>query len=249
MKYKNKKPEIHPSKRHLTKEDVERAIRNTNSNRMASRFLSVSVPNWKKWATTYMDESGVSYYERHLNKCGKGVTKVKNLKNALADVLSGKLPPWHMKKRDIKESLIIEGYFKEECNRCGFCERRNLDLRIPLLLFFKDLNKKNVQLNNMELVCYNCYFMTIGDVFDNRQIGVLESFEKRNSTYIDLDLPKEFQDQFYLEMVGAVDHDPEPELDKEIEIIEDDFPELSKSEEDYRDEDFGMDLVSFLSKP
>ena len=123
MKYKNKKPEIHPSKRHLTKEDVERAIRNTNSNRMASRFLSVSVPNWKKWATTYMDESGVSYYERHLNKCGKGVTKVKNLKNALADVLSGKLPPWHMKKRDIKESLIIEGYFKEECNRCGFCER------------------------------------------------------------------------------------------------------------------------------
>ena len=45
---------------------------------------------------------------------------------------------------------------------------------------FKDKNKKNYRQENVELLCYNCYFMTIGDIFSNKQI---EGIEDHLTTY------------------------------------------------------------------
>ena len=56
-----------------------------------------------------------------------------------------------------------EGYLEEKCAMCGFEERRVLDYKMPLLLHFKDGNKKNYKLDNIELLYYNHYFLNVGD--------------------------------------------------------------------------------------
>jgi hypothetical protein len=45
---------------------------------------------------------------------------------------------------------------------------------MPLLLHFKDDDKQNYKLENLELLCYNCFFLTVGDVFTSRQIQGME---------------------------------------------------------------------------
>ena len=39
---------------------------------------------------------------------------------------------------------------------------------------FKDNNKKNYRKENIELLCYNCYFLYIGDVFTKRDVQQIE---------------------------------------------------------------------------
>jgi len=60
--------------------------------------------------------------------------------------------------------LIREGLIKEECHNCGFCEQRITDLRVPLKLLHEDGNKKNHLLDNLKLLCYNCWFLTVGNL-------------------------------------------------------------------------------------
>jgi hypothetical protein len=50
------------------------------------------------------------------------------------------------------------------------------DYKVPLLLNYKDKNKTNWTLSNLELVCYNCYFLKVGDVFNDQQVATIEDF-------------------------------------------------------------------------
>ena len=70
--------------------------------------------------------------------------------------------------------MIVEGYFVEKCNICGLDERRVIDYKVPLLLHFKDGIKKHYVHDNLELLCYNCYFYRVGDVFSDPQIKNIE---------------------------------------------------------------------------
>ena len=45
---------------------------------------------------------------------------------------------------------------------------------MPLLLHFKDGNTKHYNLNNVQLLCYNCYFLFYGSVFTEKEIEKLE---------------------------------------------------------------------------
>ena len=63
---------------------------------------------------------------------------------------------------------------------CGFEERRVLDYKMPLLLNFKDDNKKNYKLDNIELLCYNHYFLNVGDIFTDKQIEGIEDHKPVN---------------------------------------------------------------------
>jgi hypothetical protein len=51
---------------------------------------------------------------------------------------------------------------------------------MPLLLHFKDKNKKNYRRENIELLCYNCFYLFIGDIFTNKQIEGLEDHKPVN---------------------------------------------------------------------
>jgi hypothetical protein len=107
---------------------------------------------------------------------------------ALLDVIEGRIDPAHFNPQKIKYRLITEGYLKEECSNCGFHERRVSDYKIPLILHFKDKNKQHYRLENLEMLCYNCYYLTVGDVFNNKQIEGLEDHKPVNESDVDWEL-------------------------------------------------------------
>lgn len=164
-----------------SKDDVLRAMRYTRSNRAAARYLGCSYQHYKIYAKLYVDEeTNKTLFELHKNQSGKGIPKhLKGKKEpALDAILNGQLDVSHFTPDRIKNRLIQESYIAEECSRCGLNERRVLDYKIPLLLSFKDGNKKNYRLENLTLLCYNCYFYTVGNVFTEEQQDIIEDVSK-----------------------------------------------------------------------
>lgn len=141
----------------ILKAHIEEAQRNTNSNASAAKWLGVSYHTYKKYATFY------GLFDSHLNQSGVGVDKgfSKNPRNTpLRDILAGKHPNYSMAK--LKNRLIARKKLVEQCSCCGFNERRITDGRVPLILTFKDSDTTNFNLANLELLCYNCSFLTSG---------------------------------------------------------------------------------------
>jgi hypothetical protein len=199
----------------LSKEMIVAAIGRTKSNRAAARYLSVSFEHYKKWAKLYRDEAtGLSLWEKHKNQSGAGIPKFltgKSKEPALLDIIEGRATPHSFTPEKVKTRLILEGFLLEECYRCHLSERRVLDYKMPLLLNFKDKNKKNYTIANLELLCYNCYFLTVGDVFENRQLQGLEdhlTIYKQEEPTWELD---EYQLQRLKEL--GLDDAPPPEDD------------------------------------
>lgn len=166
-----------PLPKPLTKEQILAAMSQTRSNRAAARYLNVSYIHYKKWAKLYKNEEDVALFDVHKNQSGKGIPKFlrgTGKEPALLDIIEGRVDVSSFSPDKIKYRLITEGYLLEECNSCGFKERRVMDYKMPLLLHFKDNNKKNYRKENIELLCYNCYFLTVGDIFTDKQIQGIE---------------------------------------------------------------------------
>ena len=146
------------NRRPLLKRDIEEAQRHSLSAHEAARWLGVSYTTYKKYARLY------DLHEQHLNPGGKGIPKphVEGKRFPLADILGGKHPSYDVHK--LKERLIKTGYLDEQCSLCGFDERRILDYKKPLMLVFKDGNPTHHQLDNLYLLCFNCAFLTVGNL-------------------------------------------------------------------------------------
>ena len=183
-----------PKAKHLSKDQVVSAMNKTKSVRAAARYLNVSYIHMKKWMKFYKNEDDITLFDAHKNQLGKGIPKflsnngTKKKDPALLDVIEGRIDPSHFNPQKIKYRLIEEGYLKEECSNCGFQERRVTDYKIPLILHFKDKNKQHYRLDNMEMFCYNCYFLMVGEVFNNKQIEGLEDHKPVNESQVDWEL-------------------------------------------------------------
>lgn len=141
----------------LLRHQIEDAQANTKSNHQAARYLGVSYKRYKKYAELY------GLFEGHLNVTGKGIDKgfAKSPTSIpLREILENKHPTYS--RRKLKNRLIARGKLKEECALCGFHERRVTDGKVPLILSFKDNLPTNMALENLELLCYNCMFLTTG---------------------------------------------------------------------------------------
>jgi hypothetical protein len=175
-----------PLPKPLTKEQIVAAMGMTKSNRAASRWLNVSYIHYKKWAKLYKDEAtGKTLFEVHLNQEGKGIKKwIGNHGKTppLQDLINGITPMTSFSPTKVKKRLFEEGYLQEECILCGFNERRITDYKIPLLLNFKDKNTKNYRLDNLQVLCYNHYFLTVADVFNTADISQIEDSVPKNNT-------------------------------------------------------------------
>ena len=168
-----------PKPKPLSKEMIVAAQAKTKSNMAAARYLHVSYQHYKRYAKMY------KVFEDHKNQSGKGIPKfLKNSKKdpALLDIIEGRISAAHFSPAKIKYRLIEEGYLLEECSMCGFKERRVLDYKMPLLLHFKDNNKSNYSKENTELLCYNHYFLSVGDVFTERDEKQIESHTEYHKT-------------------------------------------------------------------
>jgi hypothetical protein len=153
----------------LTEKMIRYAMANSQSNAQAANFLNVAYNTYKKYAKSYFDkETGLSLFEYHKNQEGKGISKgglrtksYVRLKEILAG-LHPEYPAKRMKKR--VDDLINQSYLEEKCYRCGFQEKRIVDYSIPLLLDWVDGDTTNHKRGNLQLLCYNCYYLTVDNV-------------------------------------------------------------------------------------
>ena len=168
-----------PKPKPLSKEMIVAAQANTKSNMAAARYLHVSYQHYKRYAKMY------KLFEGHKNQSGKGIPKFlkgTGKEPALLDIIEGRVSASHFSPAKIKYRLIEEGYLSEQCSMCGFQERRVLDYKMPLLLHFKDNNKSNYSRENIELLCYNHYFLTVGDIFTDKDVKQIESHQEHFGT-------------------------------------------------------------------
>ena len=191
-----------PLAKPLNKEMILAAMGKTKSNRAAARYLNVSYVHYKRWAKLYESKTHDNLFEEHKNQSGKGIPKFlrsKGKEPALIDIIEGRIDASSFSPEKLKYRLITEGYLLEECGSCGFHERRVLDYKMPLLLHFKDNNKKNYRKENIELLCYNHYFLTVGDIFTGKQIQGIEDHKPVNQGSVEWEMD-DYQRQRLIEL-------------------------------------------------
>ena len=155
-----------PGKRFvLTKNMIEESQKHTKSNMEAARWLKVSYNTYRKWAKYY------NVFEQHLNPTGVGVKKGwAYYKVNLDDILSGKRKmPSNYSLVTLKKRLVEEGYVQEECSSCSWNEGRVTDGKIPLTLDFIEGSSENKSLENMRLLCPNCFFVYNGYFYSSKK--------------------------------------------------------------------------------
>ena len=176
----------------IERQAIERAMRDTMSNKAAAKALGVSFKTYKKYAMMYRNEEGKTLYELHKNQAAKGIPKFGKRRHdqaSIIDIMEGVVPKTFVSIKILKHQIIQHGILEESCCRCGFREQRILDYKVPIIMNFKDGDKKNWKLDNVEFLCYNCYFLCVGEVFTNKQLSVMEDYTDLRSVTIDLDLP------------------------------------------------------------
>lgn len=183
-----------PRKKFLSKEQILEGMKQAHSIKALGRYLNCSRDHLQNYLKLYVDEeTGKTLHEILSNRGGKGIPKNISRKIVpLEDILLGKAEFNYFEPSTVKNRLIEEGYLKEECCKCGYHERRVVDFKIPLILNFKDKNKVNYKLENLELVCYNCYFLFINDLFSKKQLLGIESTV--NNFYKEEDVKWEMDD-------------------------------------------------------
>ena len=197
-----------PARKPFTKQDLLRAMQYSKSIRGAARYLGCSYwhikPFFKMYRVDEGDVNSPTLFEIHYNQHGKGIPKfIPNTRREphVKNIFTENKGWESFTPEKIKTRGIAEGYLKEECYHCGFQERRLTDYKIPLLLNFKDGNKCNHLLDNVQLLCYNCYFLLGGgsigeDVFTSGQIKNIES----NQSSREKDHPLDMDNSHYENM-------------------------------------------------
>lgn len=151
---------------------IREAMSCTPSNIQAAKYLKVSLHTYKKYAEMYIDkETGKNLYQLH-KATPKGIKKKVRIevRTKLEKVLNGEVEPPKSDRyiQNFIKMLIKTLTIEEKCCKCGWNDRRPVDLRVPLLLNFIDGNPRNFRRENIELICPNCYSIYVGDVTHSR---------------------------------------------------------------------------------
>tara|TARA_Y100001972_G_scaffold111360_1_gene144005 strand:- start:1014 stop:1661 length:648 start_codon:yes stop_codon:yes gene_type:complete len=175
-----------PAAKPISKNMCLAAMNKTKSVKAAARYLNCSYHHLKRYMKLYVDEeTGKTLFEIHKNQSGKGIPKFLNngkKEPALLDIIEGRLNPSSFSPEKIKYRLITEGFLDECCGHCGFQEYRVTDHKVPLILHFKDKNKLNYRKENIQFLCYNCYFLFVDNVFTEKDIENLEDHKPVTKT-------------------------------------------------------------------
>jgi len=165
----------------ISKADIEYAQSQTKSNMEAARFLGVGYMRYRRYAKIY------NLFDQHLNQTGIGTAKGYAAKAStipLKDVFANKHPGYSLIR--LKHRMIARNLILEECNLCGFKEKRITDSKTPLLLTFRNGEKDFTQ-DNLQLLCYNCLFLTTGAPTVAHRGYIEKSFEEPDK------IPKNWQ--------------------------------------------------------
>ena len=158
----------------LTKQQIEKALNAGKTHKNASRILNVNYATYIKYCKLYTNEAGESLWYSNRNRGAKGIPRYLNNRGVLKDVnliLDGTMVDVERHSIEkFKEVLVRNAIMEEKCCSCGFNEARIFDYKVPLLINFKNKNKSDWTRDNIEFLCYNCYFLQIGNIFNNKQL-------------------------------------------------------------------------------
>jgi hypothetical protein len=218
----------------LTEEQILEAMANSRSNMEAARWMGITTVTYKKYANKYIDPiTGKTLFELHKNIQGKGIPRnwVSGVwKKNLDDMLTDKQEATPKRIARLKELLMTDGRLGYQCASCGFAEKRLTDMKVPVLLNFKNGKKTDWRLENLQWLCYNHYFLYIEDPFSNNTIKKIEALPI-DAPEIKDEVQSVYQlDDFYLEHLTKLGLDGDgdrikPEVDEE-EYFEDDGSEF-----------------------
>lgn len=170
-----------PAAKTFTKKQIENAMRYTKSVRAAAKYLGCSYqhlkPFMKNLKVDESDPNSPTLFEVHKNPHGRGIPK--HLPNKRKEpnvkiIFTQGIGYESFTPAKIKSRGIAEGYLKDECYMCGCNERRITDYKTPTLLHFKDGNKSNYLKDNLEVLCYNCYFLYVADPLTPDEVRHIE---------------------------------------------------------------------------
>lgn len=170
-----------PAAKVFTKADLLRAMRYTKSVRAAAKYLGASYqhikPYFKQFRVDESDPNSPTLFDVHKNQKGEGIPKFlpnKRREPNVKKIFEEGVGYESFTPSKIKSRGIAEGYLRDECYKCGCNERRVTDYKTPTLLNFKDNNKSNYLIDNLEIVCYNCFFLYIGDPLTPDEVRHIE---------------------------------------------------------------------------
>ena len=134
----------------LSKSRIEWAIHNTQSMTQAARLLGIAYNTFKKYAEQY------NLFQPSENKGPHTAPLHFDWNKRANDILAGKHPNYPIQK--LQWLLLKEGKLLEQCCECGHSKARVKDNKIPLLIDFIDKDHHNHEIENLRMLCYNCYF-------------------------------------------------------------------------------------------
>jgi len=150
----------------IEERQLKAAIDKTRSFREAARYLNISYNTFKKYAKLYD-----VWIQGGKNPSGRGIPKMRQgVRRELKDVLAGKFNGKKLNPTRLRDQIIQEMVLGEEkCSLCGFDEKRITDGKAPLLLAYEDGDRTNYKKENLSLLCYNCSYLTGGNLMGRRK--------------------------------------------------------------------------------
>lgn len=143
--------------RSITNEDLEIIVRNSNTIEEAAKFLNRTVLQTSRLLKSVIQkDTGKSYFDILYRKKFLISSKYEALPSDAAKIVTGEKT---YSPAVLKKKLITYGLIEQKCDNCGFDNIRINDNTIPLKLVFKDGDKKNQAIENIELLCFNCCYL------------------------------------------------------------------------------------------
>lgn len=144
--------------RPILESQIKAAQAKSKSASEAARTLNICYNTYKKYARMY------GIFDDLKNPYGIGIKRkfaIRNTKYNIQDLIEGRNLRYPLHK--YKRKLFDSGYLPSVCGQCGFSEARITDGKMPLLIDFIDGNLNNRKLENIRPLCYNCFFLLVGD--------------------------------------------------------------------------------------
>jgi transposase len=224
----------------LSEEVVRNAIKNTRSNKEAAKWLNITYKTWKKYAKSYIDPvTKRTLFDCHMATGGKGIPKAYTKKtvktqNPRALELGYQLiKGQHLTTKRITEltkRLMKDGRLGHSCSECGYSSKRPIDMKMPLMLNFKNGDRTDWREENLRWLCYNCSFILALDYTTRTQREILHATAPESPDATDEVVSFYQIDGFYIEhlkQLGVKDlveevnlpqkDDKNPELDDLID--------------------------------
>ena len=138
--------------RQMTYDNINAAIKSTQSMSQAAIYLGVSMNTFKKYAKQHGLYKPLS--------SSKGIVRSVNsvFTKDIRDILEGRTPNPY-RDQTLLTKAINEGYMKCACDNCkqDFTDY-SLRKDPPLILDFLDKNPQNTTQDNLRALCFNCVY-------------------------------------------------------------------------------------------